>query len=38
MYEMRKRKQIYEDTREMYRTKILVKRFGEIGKATFERS
>ena len=28
MYEMWKRKQIYEDARNMYRTKILVKKIG----------
>ena len=28
MYEMWKRKQIYEDARKMYRINILVKKFG----------
>ena len=35
MYEMCKRKQIYEDARKMHRTKILVKKFGKMEKATF---
>ena len=30
MYEMWKRKQIHEDAREMYRTKIRVKLFGKM--------
>ena len=33
MHEMRKRKQIHEDARQMYRTKSLVKKFEEMGKA-----
>ena len=38
MYEMWKRKQIYEDAKKMYRTKILVKKFGKMEKTTFGRS
>ena len=38
MYEMWKRKQIHEDARNMYRTKILVKKFGNMEKAPFGRS
>ena len=33
MYEMRKRKQIREDARKMYWTKIFVKQFGKMVKA-----
>ena len=32
MYEMWKRTEIHEDARNMYRTKILVKKFGEMVK------
>ena len=38
MYEMWKRMQIYEDAKEMYRTKILVRKCGKMEKATFGRS
>ena len=38
MYEMWKRKQIYEDAKTMYRTRIIVKKFGKMEKATFGRS
>ena len=38
MYEMWKRKRIYEDARKMYRTKILVKKLGNLEKTTFGRS
>ena len=38
MYEMWKRKQIYEDARDMYQTKISVKKLGEMEKALFGRS
>ena len=38
MYEMWKRKQIYEDAKKMYRTKIIVKKFGKMEKTTFGRS
>ena len=38
MYEMWKRKQIYEDAREVYRTNIPVKKFGKMEKTTFRRS
>ena len=34
MYEMWKRKQIHEDARKMHRTNILVKKFGEMEKAS----
>ena len=38
MYEMWKRKQIHEDVRKMYRTKVLVEKFGNMVKTTFGRS
>ena len=38
MRAMWKRKQIHEDARRMYRTKILVKKFVKMGKTTFGRS
>ena len=37
MYEMWKRKQIHEDARKMYRTKILDKKLGKMEKTTFGR-
>ena len=37
MHEMWK-KQIHEDARKMHRTKILVKKFGKMEKASFGRS
>ena len=38
MYEMWKRKQIYEDAKKMYRTKIIFKKIGKMEKTTFGRS
>ena len=38
MYETWKRKQIYEDAKNMYRMEVLVKKFGKMEKATFGRS
>ena len=38
MYEMRKSKHKNEDARQMYRTKILVKKFGKMVKAPSGRS
>ena len=38
MYEMWKRQQKHEDARKMYRTKILVKKFGKMEKAPSGRS
>ena len=32
MYEVWKRKQMHEDARKMHRTKIIVKKFGKMGK------
>ena len=37
MYEMWKRKQIHKDARNMYRAKILVKKFGKMEKVPFGR-
>ena len=38
MFEMWKSKHMYEDARQMYRTKILVNKFGKMVKTTFGRS
>ena len=38
VYEMWKRKQIHEDVRKMYRTKILVKKFGKMVKVSSGKS
>ena len=38
MYEMWKRKQIHEDAKKMYRTRMLVKKFGKMVKAASGRS
>ena len=35
LYEMKKREQIYEDARKMYRAKILDKKFGKMVKTAF---
>ena len=36
MYEMWKRKQIHEDARKMYRTKIIVEKIGKMRKTMWE--
>ena len=38
MYEVRKRKQVHEDARKMYRAKILVKKIEKMEKSPFGRS